>query len=117
MHISPVSFRASSQTQTKTKQPEKKEETLKELFEKEGIEIPEPKPLQVGIGNFLVWSVSGFVFDRLLNKIPNQLFKTSTKQALLINGGIGLGAGCLGYFKSKKAEKNKTSNDIEKASE
>lgn len=104
MPITPVTFRA-TQTAQPLQTPQKKEESLEEILKKEGVEIPKLTPAQKGLANGLFWAGGGFVFDRLLNLLPGNFFKTPLKQAVLINGAIGLVMGVYSFFKAKKLNK------------
>lgn len=104
MSITPVSFKAAPAAQS-LQTPQKKEESLEEILKKEGVEIPKLTPAQKGLANGLFWAGGGFVFDRLLNLLPGNFFKTPLKQAVLINGAIGLVMGAYSFFKAKKLDK------------
>lgn len=77
--------------------------SLRDEFKKQGINIPEPTPLMVGLGNAVFWFGTGFLLDRLMGSISKAL-KTPTGLSLKINGAIGLLAGVWGYIKAKREE-------------
>ena len=99
MMISPVSFRAAA-TQAGTNQNTRQEE-------KNSIKAPKFTPVQKATFNGVAWGIFGYAIDRVMNMLPGNLFKTSTKQSILINTGIGLATGVLSYFKIKKTQSEK----------
>ena len=111
MPITPVTFKA-AQTAQPINTTKKKEESLEEILKKEGIELPKLTPAQKGVSNGLFWAVGGFAFDRLLNKLPGEIFETPLKQSLLINGAIGLTMGVYSFFKAKKLDKKQGTENL-----
>lgn len=112
--IQPITFKENPIKTNKSSTPPNKE-NFKDLLAKEGIQLPELSPAEKAVGNGLLWAVFGLATDRLFNLMPFNMFKTSAKQSLIINSGIGLVAGVFTYFRAKKATSNENNRSEAKS--
>ena len=78
----------------------KDDEELQKVLDK----LPKLSPVQLGIGDALLWFGIGLGTDRLLGKMF-KFFKTPMKTALITNGILGTAMGIYTYFKAKNAQK------------
>lgn len=112
--IQSITFKENTIKTNKSSIPDNKE-NVKDLLTKKGIQLPELSPAEKAVGNGLLWAVFGLATDRLFNLMPANMFKTSAKQSLIINSGIGLVAGVFTYFRTQKATSNENNRSEAKS--
>lgn len=90
--------------------PQQPKKTLSQKIEDNNDIVLAHSPLTIGLMNAVCWSVTGFIFDRLIGKI----FKTnsSPKISLGINGALGVIMGGYSYFQADKLQKAAKKTDI-----
>lgn len=108
--IQPITFKENTIKTNKSSIPDNKE-NVKDLL----AQLPELSPAEKAVGNGLLWAVFGLATDRLFNLMPVNMFKTSAKQSLIINSGIGLVAGVFTYFRTQKATSNENNRSEAKS--
>ena len=108
--IQPITFKENTIKTNKSSIPDNKE-NVKDLL----TQLPELSPAEKAVGNGLLWAVFGLATDRLFNLMPANMFKTSAKQSLIINSGIGLVAGVFTYFRTQKATSNENNRSEAKS--
>lgn len=110
-NIAPVNYNSlASFKKNNAKQP-KQTQTLSQKIEANNDIVLAHSPLTIGLMNAACWSITGFIFDRLISK----LFKTPTnpKISIALNGAIGAGFGIYSYCQAAKLQKAAKANPAE----
>ncbi len=108
-NIAPVNY--NSFASFKNNSANQPKQTLSQKIEANNDIVLAHSPLTIGLMNAACWSVTGFIFDRLISK----LFKTPTnpKISIALNGAIGAGFGIYSYCQAAKLQKAAKANPAE----